>query len=188
MLIRYKEEQNYELPVLEKNANAATKAEWNVARKEYGDKVKKYKDNKSHTFIKTINHCDEALKSYLKALPDFKTWDKASDVITLLNKIESIALGEEGEEPPFAALHRSIRQVFTTHQEGGETIQQYSRKYKSDIKGLEAMWGEPFVPPKLANSTPKEKEAARQQVFAYGFIKGAVGDARERDLFSIKLI
>jgi len=106
-------------------------------------------------------------------LPDFEKWDKASDVIKLLTKIESIAFGAEGEEPALHGVYRAIKKFINVHQEGWETELEYNDKVDSAIKGLDTVWGEPFVPPKLAGSTATTKETARQEFLAFTYIQGA---------------
>jgi len=68
---------------------------------------------------------------------------------------------------------KAIKKFFQLSQPPPELVSNYRDRTNTAIKGLEAVWGGKFVPPKLSGNTDDEKDKASQQLYALVFLDGA---------------
>jgi len=94
------------------------------------------------------------------------------DLIKLMKRIEDIALGLEGADPPMDATIKAIKKLFVLHQPPPEEVHCYRERTDAAIKSLESMWGAQFSPPKLG-TTDDEIKKASQKLYARVFLEGA---------------
>jgi hypothetical protein len=110
-----------------------------------------YENNTIKAYALLWERCTEAMQSKVRSRTDYGTvvYD---DPIALLRAIREHSLNYQDTEYEIAIIAGAYRSVFTCKQKEGESLQDYTRRFKTSTEMLEFHVGGPIISSKCAKS------------------------------------
>ena len=148
----------------------------------YNRRVEAYSLNQSKAFSFLIEHCSKGMKEKIQARSDYVTKIK-NKPRELLKAIKQHALNFEETRYDMAIVHDAFKTMFSTVQKEGESLQDYTKRFKVAKEVLESHIGGPLILSKIAKSMPNYKDSdakrtlceksAYERYMAYVYLKNA---------------
>ena len=156
---REAEDKQYEIEFKEKFA-------------QYMRREEAFSKNQSKAFAFLIDHCSKGMKEKIQSRSDYITKIKNKPQ-ELLKAIKQHALNFEESRYDMAIVHDAFKTMFSTVQKDGESLQDYTKRFRVAKEVLESHIGGPLILSKIAKSMPnyKDSDAKRTQLHQHHFRK-----------------
>jgi len=148
----------------------------------YMKRVEAYSKNQGKAFAFLLDRCSKGMKEKIQARADYETSIRQNPR-ELLKAIKQHALNYQESRYNMAIVYDAFTAVHTTTQKEGETLQDYTKRFRVAKEVLESHLGGPVIISKIAKSMPgyadsAEKKAAcekraYEQYMAYVYMKNA---------------
>ncbi len=96
----------------------------------YKGRIDAYIDNKFKSYALLWERCAKAMQNRINARADFDK-DVYNDPIELLRAIKEHSLNYQDTRYPMSIIADAYRQVFASRQHEGESLQDYTRRFKT---------------------------------------------------------
>jgi hypothetical protein len=121
--------------------------------KEYKQRCSVYRQNMTKAYALLWGRCAKGMKSKIEARADFQTKTSKSP-IDLLIAIKEHALNYQENKYPSAIVHDSIMNLLSAKQNNGESLQDYTKRFKNYRDVMESQLGGPLILTKMMESIP----------------------------------
>ena len=166
---REAEDKQYEIEFKEKFA-------------QYMRREEAFSKNQSKAFAFLIDHCSKGMKEKIQSRSDYITKIKNKPQ-ELLKAIKQHALNFEESRYDMAIVHDAFKTMFSTVQKDGESLQDYTKRFRVAKEVLESHIGGPLILSKIAKSMPNYNDSdakrtlceksAYERYMAYVYLKNA---------------
>ena len=124
-----------------------------------------YYDDKFRVFRLIMGQCQQAMKSKLETLPEYKAMEADSKVVELLDAMNKLVNSVEKGQHPAWVCQAQLKKLIMTHQEPNESLEKYQERFEAQLEVTEKQWG-PLIPYKFKDEPGTKPQEERAQVLA----------------------
>jgi hypothetical protein len=149
---------------------------------QYKRREEAYLKNQSKAFAFLIEHCSKGMKEKIQSRSDYNVNIK-NKPRELLKAIKQHALNFEESRYDMAIVYDAFKTMYSTVQKEGESLQDYTKRFRVAKEVLESHIGGPLILSKIAKSMPNYKDSdakralceksAYERYMAYVYLKNA---------------
>ena len=148
----------------------------------YSKRVQTYENNKTKAHALLWERCAKAMKNKIEARSDYDTVKK--DPIALLKAIKEHALNYQENRYSMSIILDAMRTLMSTKQKEGESLQDYTKRFRVARDVLKSHVGGPIILTKIVEAMPmyeesdaEKREKLQEQVYnqflAYMYLDNA---------------
>jgi hypothetical protein len=170
-----------------KQENRQHELEYKANLDEFMRRKRSYDDNLFKAYALIWERCAKAMQNKIMARSNFEAAEIYNDPIKLLNAVKEHALNYQETRYEMSIISDAFRALFNLQQKESESLQDYTRRFKTAREILESHLGGQIVLTKFARTMPKYDqnnaeanteciENASEQLFAFLYLKNADQD------------
>jgi Zinc knuckle len=163
ILVTQEKETSFSVPVLPENATRQQELMWG---KDYDLHLKKktqYEVQKAKVFMTILGQCDETMRNRVEGQAAmFKKIEEDCDVVALMKAIKECAFNSNDKQYPPRQAAMALKQLVTVHQQEGESLVAYYKRFVEVHERVERLYGEMIPGVIVSKDVGKEKTEVKE--------------------------